>query len=87
MLDDRGARMLSREFQPAKSALEIFVKDLGLVTEAAAGQRFPTPLASTANQIFLIGAAQGYSGEDDSGIVRVFEQWAEKANTPGRTGS
>jgi len=87
MLDDRGARMLSREFQPAKSALEIFVKDLGLVTEAAAGQRFPAPLASTANQIFLIGAAQGYSGEDDSGIVRVFEQWAEKPSTPGRTGS
>lgn len=78
MLDDRGARMLSREFQPAKSALEIFVKDMGLVTEAAAGRRFPAPLAATANQLFLIGAAQGYSGDDDSGIVRVFEQWADK---------
>ena len=78
MLDDRGARMLSREFQQAKSALEIFVKDMGLVTEAAAGRRFPAPLAATANQLFLIGAAQGYSGDDDSDIVRVFEQWADK---------
>ncbi len=80
MLEDRGARMLSREFTPAKSALEIFVKDLGLVTETAAGRRFPTPLAATANQLFLIGAAAGYSGEDDSGIVRVFEQWVNESS-------
>lgn len=78
MLDDRGSRMLTREFQPAKSALEIFVKDLGLVTQAAAAERFPAPLAAIANQVFLIGAAAGYSREDDSGIVRVFEQWADK---------
>lgn len=78
MLDDRGGRMVSREFAPAKSALEIFVKDLGLVTEAAESQRYPAPLASTANQLFLIGAAQGYARDDDSGIVRIFEQWADK---------
>ena len=79
MLEDRGTRMLSREFQPAKSALEIFVKDLALVTDAAAHSRFPVPLASTANQLFLMGAAEGYARDDDSGLVRVFEQWTARA--------
>ncbi len=75
MLDDRGSRMLGREFGTVNSALDIFVKDLGLVTSAAAAQRFPATLASTANQLFLMGTALGYGGDDDSGILRVFEQW------------
>jgi 3-hydroxyisobutyrate dehydrogenase-like beta-hydroxyacid dehydrogenase len=62
--------------------LEIFVKDLGLVTDAAAEKRFPAPLASTANQLFLMGAAQGMAAEDDSGIVRIFEQWASGSDGP-----
>ncbi len=75
MLDDRGTRMIGRHFTPAKSALDIFVKDLGLVTTAAAAQRFPATLATAANHLFLMGAALGYGAEDDSGILRVFEQW------------
>ena len=35
MLDDRGSRMLTREFADVRSALDIFVKDMGLVVEAA----------------------------------------------------
>src|SRR5215218_3852204 len=42
MLEDRGERMLEREFVPAKSALDIFVKDMGLVREAAGEQGFRT---------------------------------------------
>lgn len=74
MFDDRGARMVGRAFTPVKSALDIFVKDLGLVTAAAAAQRFPATLATTANQMFLMGAALGHGGDDDSGLLRVYEQ-------------
>ena len=81
MFDDRGRRMIGREFAEPRSALDIFVKDLGLVTAAAAEKRFPATLASTANALFLMGSALGYGSEDDSGIVRVFEQWA--APRPG----
>ena len=35
MLDDRGARMVDGQFEPAHSALDIFVKDMGLVGAAA----------------------------------------------------
>lgn len=78
MFDDRGRRMVAREFEEARSALDIFVKDLGLVTAAAAAERFPATLASAANALFLMGSALGFGKEDDSGIVRVFEQWATR---------
>ena len=39
MLDDRGERMLDEAFEPPKSALDIFVKDMGLVSAAARDER------------------------------------------------
>lgn len=74
MLEDRGERMLEHEFTPPKSALDIFVKDMGLVREAAEEKAFRTPLASEAYRIFMEGADLGLGREDDSGVVRVFGQ-------------
>jgi 3-hydroxyisobutyrate dehydrogenase len=72
MLDDRGARMLDGEVEPAKSALEIFVKDMGLVTGAARENAYPTPLASVAEQLYLSGSRAGLGRLDDSSIIRLF---------------
>ena len=74
MLEDRGERMLEREFVPARSALDIFVKDMGLVREAAGGRGFRTPLADAAHGLYEVGSSLGLGGEDDSGVVRVFER-------------
>jgi 3-hydroxyisobutyrate dehydrogenase-like beta-hydroxyacid dehydrogenase len=74
MLEDRGERMLEREFVPAKSALDIFVKDMGLVREAAGEQDFRTPLADAAHGLYEEGSSLGLGEEDDSGVVRVFER-------------
>ena len=74
MLEDRGERMLEREFVPAKSALDIFVKDMGLVRQAAGEQGFRTPLADAAHRLYEVGSSLGLGGEDDSGVVRVFER-------------
>jgi 3-hydroxyisobutyrate dehydrogenase len=76
MLDDRGARMLDGEFEPVRSALDIFVKDMGLVIAAAKGRRLPTPLAAAAEQLYLAGAAEGLGRQDDSSLVRLYERWA-----------
>lgn len=73
MLEDRGERMLERAFVPAKSALNIFVKDMGLVREAAGQRDFRTPLADAAHRLYEEGSSLGLGGEDDSGVVRVFE--------------
>ena len=72
MLDDRGPRMLAREFDEPRSALDIFVKDMGLVVEAGAG-RARTPLAEAARALYEEGSAQGLGREDDSGVIRLLE--------------
>ncbi|CAA9397957.1 MAG: hypothetical protein AVDCRST_MAG55-483 [uncultured Rubrobacteraceae bacterium] len=74
MLEDRGRRMLDREFLPPKSALDIFVKDMGLVRVAAAKHGFAAPLSDAAHGLYERGASLGFGGEDDSGILRVFEE-------------
>ena len=74
MLEDRGGRMLDRAFLPAKSALDIFVKDMGLVREAASKKDFETPLSDAAYRLYEMGSSLGFGGEDDSGILRVFEE-------------
>src|SRR5215204_6553634 len=81
MLEDRGERMLEREFVPAKSALDIFVKDMGLVRLAAGEQGFQTPL-DAAHRLYEMGSSLGLGEEDDSGVVRVFE----RTDGAGRTG-
>ena len=74
MLEDRGERMLQRAFLPAKSAVDIFVKDMGLVREAARDNGFDTPLSDAAHALYEAGAESGLGREDDSGIVRMFEK-------------
>ncbi|MGO1769940.1 MAG: NAD(P)-dependent oxidoreductase [Microbacterium sp.] len=61
--DDGGAEVLSR--------LDIFVKDLGIVGDAARAAHLSTPVAGAAEQLFLLGEAQGLGALDDSAVIRV----------------
>jgi 3-hydroxyisobutyrate dehydrogenase len=70
MLDDRGARMVHGTDE-VKSALDIFVKDMGLVTDAARAGSFPAPLASAAEQLYLAGRRAGLGRRDDSSVFEV----------------
>jgi 3-hydroxyisobutyrate dehydrogenase len=79
MLEDRGERMLEAEFVPPKSALDIFVKDMGLVRRAAEERGFETPLSSAALELYLAGKVAGLGAEDDSGVIRVFRRRAASA--------
>jgi 3-hydroxyisobutyrate dehydrogenase/putative dehydrogenase len=76
MLGDRGARMLDAEFEPVRSALDIFVKDMGLVVSAAKARKLPTPLAAAAEQLYLAGSAEGLGRRDDASLVTLYERWA-----------
>ena len=68
---DRAPRMFSGDGS-THTALDIFVKDLGLVLDAARDAEFPTPLATTAYQLFTQAAAAGLGRADDSAVIRVF---------------
>lgn len=71
MLKDRGPRML--EAEPAvASAVDIFVKDLGIVMEAGRDARAALPLAALAHQLFLSASGQGHGKADDSQVIRTY---------------
>jgi 3-hydroxyisobutyrate dehydrogenase len=75
MFQNRVPHMLAGDFTPL-SAVEIFVKDLGIVLETGKEIRFPLPLAAAAHQLYLMAAAAGLEREDDSAVVRIFERMA-----------
>ena len=74
MLSNRGPRMLqayAEEGAEVLSRLDIFVKDLGIVGRAARAAGLPAPVAAAAEQLFLLGQAQGLGGADDSAVITV----------------
>src|SRR5689334_5189935 len=73
MLDDRGARMV-HPTDEVKSALDIFVKDMGLVTHAAHTTGFTAPLAEAAEQLYLTGHHAGLGRRDDSTLIEVLRR-------------
>lgn len=74
MLADRGPRMLQAYDEggaEVRSRLDIFVKDMGIVTTAARGVGLATPVAAAAEQLYLLGQAQGKGAGDDSSVITV----------------
>jgi len=71
MLDDRGARMVDDTSDEVRSALDIFVKDMGLVLGAARDNAYPAPLASAAEQLYTAGRRAGLGRRDDSSVIDV----------------
>ena len=70
MFENRMARVLTGDDEP-RSAVDIFVKDLGLVADMARGLDFPVPLASQAQQLFTAARAHGPGRRDDGFVIRV----------------
>jgi 3-hydroxyisobutyrate dehydrogenase len=71
MFADRGARMVAGEFGDVRSALDIFVKDMGLVTGAADEAGAEVPLAGAARELYQRGHDLGLGRQDDSVIIEV----------------
>ena len=71
MFQNRVPHILAGDYTPL-SAVNIFVKDLGIVLDYAKKNVFPLPLASTAHQMFMQASAAGHGGEDDSAVVKIF---------------
>ncbi|MEM9765860.1 MAG: NAD(P)-dependent oxidoreductase [Pseudomonadota bacterium] len=72
MIANRGPRMLTEGRDPL-SAVDIFVKDLGIVLDAARAERFPVPVSSAALQVFLGASGAGFGKHDDSQATRFYE--------------
>jgi len=71
MFENRVPHVLEGDYAP-RSAVEIFVKDLGIVQDMARGARFPVPVAGAALQMFLAASGAGMGGDDDASLARVY---------------
>jgi 3-hydroxyisobutyrate dehydrogenase len=75
MWQNRVPHVLAGDDTPL-SAVNIFVKDLGIVMDQARALTFPLPLAATAHQLFLAAAAHGDGAKDDAFVIRVWQALA-----------
>ncbi|MGH6779452.1 MAG: L-threonate dehydrogenase [Bradyrhizobium sp.] len=82
MFENRMPHVLDGDYSP-RSAVEIFVKDLGIVQDMARSARFPVPVASAALQMFLMTAASGMGGDDDASVTRMYARIGG-TNLPGQ---
>ncbi|UVS98119.1 L-threonate dehydrogenase [Burkholderia glumae] len=71
MFENRVPHILNGDYAPL-SAVDIFVKDLGLVLDTARRSKFPLPLSATAHQMFMNASSAGHGGEDDSAVIKTF---------------
>ncbi|MEO6956230.1 MAG: NAD-binding protein [Antricoccus sp.] len=69
MLDDRGQRMVDKDFDVVRSAVDIFVKDMGLVTAAAHAHGMNSILAQAAQQVYVDASEAGLGKKDDASII------------------
>jgi L-threonate 2-dehydrogenase len=75
MFENRVPHILDNDYAP-KSAVNIFTKDLGIVSDMARAASFPTPLAASALQMFLMTAASGMGRDDDASVARLYAKVA-----------
>lgn len=84
MFENRGRHVVEGDYAP-KSAVDIFVKDLGIVTSEGEAADFPLPLSQTALSLFKEAQAAGFGREDDSAVAKVYAAKGD-VTLPGTNG-
>lgn len=73
MFENRVPHILEGDYSP-RSAVNIFTKDLGIVSDIGRAETFPLPIAASALQMFLMTAAAGMGKDDDASPARLIAQ-------------
>ena len=73
IFEDRVPHVLNNDYAP-KSAVDIFVKDLGIVLDAGKRQGFPLPISNAAFRQFIAANDMGFGGEDDAAVIKVYSK-------------
>jgi 3-hydroxyisobutyrate dehydrogenase-like beta-hydroxyacid dehydrogenase len=86
MFQVRGPMMVSGEYQPATMKVEIWQKDMKIISEFAAGLGCPTPLLAASAAYYTAAMAQGRGAEDTAAVCAVMEEMAryrrDQSDTP-----
>ena len=70
MFENRAPHIADGDYTPL-SNINIFVKDLGIVTKEAHTNHVVTPLSDKALELYKMASESGLGGEDDSAVVKV----------------
>jgi len=71
MFENRVPHVLEGDYTP-RSAVDIFVKDLGIVQDMARNAKFPVPISAAALQMFLMASASGMGRDDDIAVAKMY---------------
>lgn len=71
MFENRVPHIVEADYTP-RSAVDIFIKDLGIVGAIAAQARFSAPLTAAALQQFVAAGGMGLGREDDAAVAKVY---------------
>jgi 3-hydroxyisobutyrate dehydrogenase-like beta-hydroxyacid dehydrogenase len=82
MLEVRGPMMVRDAF-PAQMKLDLFMKDLHLIQDAANAVGAPVPLTDVAERLYAAAMAAGHHHEDLSVVIRALRDGATPAVSPG----
>ncbi|XP_020586109.1 uncharacterized protein LOC110028552 [Phalaenopsis equestris] len=72
MFENRVPHMLEDDFTPY-SAVDIFVKDLGIVCNESSKHKISHLISSISYQLFVSASASGWGRYDDAAVVKVYE--------------
>lgn len=73
MLEVRGPAMLAGEYEPAAMRVELFRKDLDIITSFAQAVGSPTPLFSASARFYDTALAQGRGHQDTACVFDVLD--------------
>jgi len=76
MFENRIPHVLDGDYAP-RSAVEIFTKDLGIVSDMSRSANLATPVAASALQMFLMTASMGMAKDDDASVARLYAMLAQ----------
>ncbi len=76
MFENRAPHIVDGDYSP-RSAVDIWLKDLGIVLDIAKDSGFIAPMTATALEQFTEASQSGLGKEDDAAVAKVY---AKKAN-------
>jgi len=71
MLENRAPHIVAGDYTP-HSAVNIWLKDLGIVLDIAKSASFSAPITAVALQQYIAAAGQGLGREDDAAVAKVY---------------
>lgn len=82
MFEVRGPLMVAGAYDHATIRVEVFQKDVDIISDFAAALRSPTPLFSTSSVFYQAALAQGRANQDTASLMAVLEQLAAPPGAP-----